>query len=83
MAHIVGNLERALTICNGRHDSISSGTNVSAYSHSYKPVHVGPFLIGNLVQYLNAEHKFQNEGYVLAMTFVASKLLECVPDRDE
>lgn len=29
MAHIVGNLERALTICNGRHDSISSGTNVS------------------------------------------------------
>ncbi|RZB99916.1 ABC transporter C family member 3-like isoform X1 [Glycine soja] len=43
--------------------------------------YVGPFLIDILVQYLNGEHKFKNEGYVLAMAFVAAKLLECVSQR--
>jgi len=43
--------------------------------------YVGPFLIDILVQYLNGEHTFHNEGYVLAAAFVAAKLLESLSDR--
>ncbi|RDX98555.1 ABC transporter C family member 3, partial [Mucuna pruriens] len=43
--------------------------------------YVGPFLIDILVQYLNGEQKFKNEGYVLAMAFVAAKLVECLTQR--
>ncbi|TKY46995.1 ABC transporter C family member 3 [Spatholobus suberectus] len=43
--------------------------------------YVGPFLIDTLVQYLNGEHKFKNEGYVLAVAFVAAKLVECLSER--
>ncbi|WVY94254.1 hypothetical protein V8G54_033342, partial [Vigna mungo] len=43
--------------------------------------YVGPFLIDILVQYLNGEYMFKNEGYVLAATFVAAKLVECLSQR--
>ncbi|CAJ1963971.1 unnamed protein product [Sphenostylis stenocarpa] len=43
--------------------------------------YVGPFLIDTLVQYLNGEHMLKNEGYILAASFVAAKLLESVSDR--
>ncbi|TKY46998.1 ABC transporter C family member 3 [Spatholobus suberectus] len=43
--------------------------------------YVGPFLIDILVQYLSGEHKFKNEGYVLATAFVAAKLVECLSMR--
>ncbi|XP_014518631.1 ABC transporter C family member 3 isoform X2 [Vigna radiata var. radiata] len=43
--------------------------------------YVGPFLIDILVQYLNGEHMFKNEGYVLTAAFVAAKLLESLADR--
>ncbi|KAH1239626.1 ABC transporter C family member 3 [Glycine max] len=43
--------------------------------------YVGPFLIDILVQFLNGEHKFKNEGYVLATAFVAAKLVECLSER--
>ncbi|KAK7394457.1 hypothetical protein VNO78_14985 [Psophocarpus tetragonolobus] len=42
---------------------------------------VGPYLIESLVRYLNQEHKFKNEGYMLALAFVAAKLVECFSDR--
>ncbi|KAL2322782.1 hypothetical protein Fmac_027161 [Flemingia macrophylla] len=42
---------------------------------------VGPYLIDILVQYLNGKHKFKSEGYVLAMVFVAAKLVECLSQR--
>lgn len=38
--------------------------------------YVGPYLIEILVQYFNQEYKFKNEGYMLAMAFVAAKLVE-------
>ncbi|KAG2394743.1 ABC transporter C family member 3 [Vigna angularis] len=43
--------------------------------------YVGPFLIDILVRYLNGEYMFKNEGYVLAATFVAAKLVECLSQR--
>lgn len=43
--------------------------------------YVGPYLIENLVQYLNGENKSKNEGYVLVMVFVAAKLVECLSQR--
>ncbi|XP_047164975.1 ABC transporter C family member 3-like [Vigna umbellata] len=43
--------------------------------------YVGPFLIDILVQYLNGEHMFKNEGYVLTAAFIAAKLLESLADR--
>ncbi|KAJ1441279.1 P-loop containing nucleoside triphosphate hydrolase [Sesbania bispinosa] len=43
--------------------------------------YVGPYLIDNLVQYLNGENKFKNEGFILAMGFVAAKLVECLSRR--
>ena len=43
--------------------------------------YVGPYLIDNLVQYLNDENKAQSEGYILAMMFVAAKLVECFSQR--
>ncbi|PNX58292.1 ABC transporter C family member 3-like protein, partial [Trifolium pratense] len=38
--------------------------------------YVGPYLIDNFVQYLNDENKAKNEGYILAMTFVAANLID-------
>ncbi|XP_045819527.1 ABC transporter C family member 3-like isoform X2 [Trifolium pratense] len=38
--------------------------------------YVGPYLIDNFVQYLNDENKSKNEGYVLAMMFVAANLVD-------
>ncbi|CAI8596710.1 unnamed protein product [Vicia faba] len=43
--------------------------------------YVGPYLIENLVQYLNDENKVQNQGYVLATAFVVAKLVECLSQR--
>ncbi|KAK7333411.1 hypothetical protein VNO80_30181 [Phaseolus coccineus] len=43
--------------------------------------YVGPFLIDILVQYLNGEYMFRNEGYILGAAFVAAKLLESLSDR--
>ncbi|KAI5409098.1 Canalicular multispecific organic anion transporter 2, variant 2 [Lathyrus oleraceus] len=43
--------------------------------------YVGPYLIDNLVQYLNDENKVKNEGYVLATAFVVAKLVECLSQR--
>ncbi|OIW20436.1 hypothetical protein TanjilG_11135 [Lupinus angustifolius] len=43
--------------------------------------YVGPYLIDILVQYLNGEQKFKNEGYILALAFVAAKLMECLSQR--
>lgn len=43
--------------------------------------YVGPYLIDNLVQYLNDENKSKSEGYILAMMFVAAKLVECFSQR--
>jgi ABC-type multidrug transport system fused ATPase/permease subunit len=43
--------------------------------------YVGPYLIDNLVQYLNDENKVKNDGYILAMTFVVAKLVECLSQR--
>ncbi|KAK7340587.1 hypothetical protein VNO77_21294 [Canavalia gladiata] len=42
---------------------------------------VGPYLIENLVQYFNGEHKFRSDGYMLAMAFVAANLVECISQR--
>ncbi|CAJ2659692.1 unnamed protein product [Trifolium pratense] len=38
--------------------------------------YVGPYLIDNFVQYLNDENKAKNEGFILAMTFVAANLID-------
>jgi ABC-type multidrug transport system fused ATPase/permease subunit len=43
--------------------------------------YVGPYLIDNLVQYLNDENKVKNDGYILALTFVVAKLVECLSQR--
>ncbi|CAK8565713.1 unnamed protein product [Lathyrus sativus] len=43
--------------------------------------YVGPYLIDNLVQYLNDENKVKNEGYILATTFVMAKLVEFLSQR--
>ncbi|KAK7305217.1 hypothetical protein VNO77_43118 [Canavalia gladiata] len=43
--------------------------------------YVGPYLIDILVQYLNGEHKFKSEGYLLALAFVAAKCVECISQR--
>ncbi|XP_058788044.1 ABC transporter C family member 3-like isoform X3 [Vicia villosa] len=43
--------------------------------------YVGPYLIDNLVQYLNDENKVKNEGYVLATTFVVAKVVEYLSQR--
>ncbi|KEH33999.1 multidrug resistance protein ABC transporter family protein [Medicago truncatula] len=43
--------------------------------------YVGPYLIDNLVQYLNDENKAKNEGYILAMMFVGAKLVECLSQK--
>ncbi|XP_027340020.1 ABC transporter C family member 3-like isoform X4 [Abrus precatorius] len=43
--------------------------------------YVGPYLIDILVQYINGEEKFKNEGYVLTVAFVAAKIVECLSQR--
>ncbi|XP_027191554.1 ABC transporter C family member 3-like isoform X2 [Cicer arietinum] len=40
--------------------------------------YVGPYLIDNLVQYLNEENKVKKDGYILAIAFIAAKLVECL-----
>ncbi|KAF3796553.1 ABC transporter C family member 3 [Nymphaea thermarum] len=42
---------------------------------------VGPYLIDSLVQYLNGEHRYASEGYVLVSVFVAAKVIECFSQR--
>ncbi|XP_027351838.1 ABC transporter C family member 3-like [Abrus precatorius] len=42
---------------------------------------VGPYLIENLVQYFNGVHKLRSDGYMLAIAFVAAKLVECISQR--
>ncbi|TKY65139.1 ABC transporter C family member 3 [Spatholobus suberectus] len=43
--------------------------------------YVRPYLLEILVQYFNKEHKSKNEGYMLAVAFVAARLVECLPWR--
>ncbi|KAI4294946.1 hypothetical protein MLD38_040781 [Melastoma candidum] len=43
--------------------------------------YVGPYLIDTFVQYLNGEHTFDNEGYVLVAAFLIAKLVECLAQR--
>ncbi|XP_013611055.1 PREDICTED: ABC transporter C family member 3 [Brassica oleracea var. oleracea] len=43
--------------------------------------YVGPALIGTFVQYLNGRRQYNNEGYVLVITFFLAKLLECLAKR--
>ncbi|KAI5409094.1 ABC transporter C family member 3 isoform X3 [Lathyrus oleraceus] len=43
--------------------------------------YVGPYLIDNLVQYLNDENKVKYDGYVLATAFIMAKLVEFLSQR--
>ncbi|KAM3744032.1 hypothetical protein ACB098_06G021100 [Castanea mollissima] len=43
--------------------------------------YVGPYLIETLVQYLNGQRQYKNEGYVLVSVFFAAKLVECISQR--
>ncbi|CAN7075142.1 unnamed protein product [Brassica oleracea var. botrytis] len=43
--------------------------------------YVGPALIDTFVQYLNGRRQYNNEGYVLVITFFLAKLLECLAKR--
>ncbi|XP_073303895.1 ABC transporter C family member 3-like [Primulina huaijiensis] len=43
--------------------------------------YVGPYLIDNLVQYLNGHRDSKNEGYVLVSAFFIAKVFECVSQR--
>ncbi|CAN7010746.1 unnamed protein product [Brassica rapa subsp. trilocularis] len=43
--------------------------------------YVGPALIDTFVQYLNGRREYNNEGYVLVITFFLAKLVECLSQR--
>ncbi|WOL08995.1 ABC transporter C family member 3-like [Canna indica] len=43
--------------------------------------YVGPYLIDFLVQYLNGNPKFANEGYWMVAAFIVAKLFECLSQR--
>ncbi|KAK1259372.1 ABC transporter C family member 3 [Acorus gramineus] len=43
--------------------------------------YVGPYLIGEFVQYLIDRDKYPNRGYVLVSAFVVAKILECLSQR--
>lgn len=43
--------------------------------------YVGPFLIDNLVQFLNGHRDSKNEGYVLVSAFFIAKVFECLSQR--
>ncbi|KAI8552989.1 hypothetical protein RHMOL_Rhmol06G0310300 [Rhododendron molle] len=43
--------------------------------------YVGPYLIDSLVQYLNGNRAFENQGYVLVSTFFVAKLIECLAQK--
>ncbi|CAH8381545.1 unnamed protein product [Eruca vesicaria subsp. sativa] len=43
--------------------------------------YVGPALIDTFVQYLNGRRQYNNEGYVLVITFFLAKLVECLSQR--
>ncbi|CAA7016302.1 unnamed protein product [Microthlaspi erraticum] len=43
--------------------------------------YVGPALIDTFVQYLNGRRQYNNEGYVLVITFFVAKLVECLSQR--
>ncbi|MED6193419.1 Canalicular multispecific organic anion transporter 2 [Stylosanthes scabra] len=43
--------------------------------------YVGPYLIDFLVQYLNGQQDFENEGYVLVLAFAVGKFVECLSQR--
>nr|XP_027123792.1 ABC transporter C family member 3-like [Coffea arabica] len=43
--------------------------------------YVGPALIDTLVQYLNGQTEFDNEGYILVFAFFGAKVVECLAQR--
>ncbi|KAJ4871683.1 ABC transporter C family member 3 [Raphanus sativus] len=43
--------------------------------------YVGPALIDTFVQYLNGRRQYNNEGYMLVITFFLAKLVECLSQR--
>ncbi|GAA0158217.1 ATP-binding cassette [Lithospermum erythrorhizon] len=43
--------------------------------------YVGPYLIDTLVQFLNGQEQYENEGYVLVVAFCGAKLVECLSQR--
>ena len=43
--------------------------------------YVGPYLINTLVEYLNGQREFENEGYFLVSAFLVAKLVECLSMR--
>lgn len=43
--------------------------------------YVGPYLIDFFVQYLNGNHTFEYEGYVLVVAFIVAKFFECLSQR--
>uniref|UniRef100_A0A2N9EGD7 ABC-type xenobiotic transporter n=1 Tax=Fagus sylvatica TaxID=28930 RepID=A0A2N9EGD7_FAGSY len=43
--------------------------------------YVGPYLIDNIVQYLNGRRQYKGEGYVLVSVLFAAKLVECISQR--
>ncbi|XP_042469774.1 ABC transporter C family member 3-like isoform X2 [Zingiber officinale] len=42
---------------------------------------VGPYLLDYLVRYLSSDHKLANQGYIMVMTFIMSKIVESLCDR--
>ncbi|XP_074557731.1 ABC transporter C family member 3-like [Curcuma longa] len=42
---------------------------------------VGPYLLDYLVRYLSSDRKVANQGYILVMAFIMSKIVESVCDR--
>lgn len=43
--------------------------------------YVGPYLIETLVQFLNGQRQYKNEGYLLVSAFLMAKLVECLSQR--
>ncbi|XP_058218895.1 ABC transporter C family member 3-like [Rhododendron vialii] len=43
--------------------------------------YVGPYLIESLVQYLNGNQAFENQGYVLVSAFFFAKFIECLAQK--
>ncbi|KAI4308026.1 hypothetical protein L6164_031145 [Bauhinia variegata] len=43
--------------------------------------YAGPYLIDTFVQYLNGQRDFEHEGYILALVFLAAKLVEGLAQR--
>ncbi|KAK7395418.1 hypothetical protein VNO78_15976 [Psophocarpus tetragonolobus] len=43
--------------------------------------YVGPYLIDNLVRYLDGQRQYENQGYVLVSVFFFAKLVECLSQK--